>query len=164
MITADTPVFPNNAVELMAIRFATLDADLTVVKRPLRKSDPAQALGVYAALWTPNENSYEMQGGDPAVRQPTISAYSITVEAYIKDMDEERGLATHSVFASLVRAMLYRDAPLLVGLRALSVNVGGSTEQVQRTGIRSQRYSSNELQGSFLYLAVLDYYLETETK
>lgn len=163
MIVADDSIFPNNAVELMATRLATIDPDIVPVKRPLRKTDPVQAIGVYSSYWTPNENSYEMRGGVPPTHEPTLSSYIISVEAYVKDMDEERGLAAHSLLSTRVRTMLYRDAPLLVGLRALSVIMGGATERVQRCGIRTQRYASNELQGAFLYLSTLEYWLEVET-
>lgn len=158
MITASDAVFPNNVVSLLARRIETLDEDLAVFRRPLRRTDPNQSVGVYASYWTPNEDSYEFIGS-----RPTLSTYLLGVEAYIKDGDEERGLATHSVLTSMIRAMLYGDPALLVGLRSLSALTGSGTERTQRFGIRTQRYSSNELQGAFLYLSVLEFWLETET-
>lgn len=165
MISEVIPVFPNNAVDIIATRALELidPPDLYVVKRPLRKSDPNETLGVYAAFWNPVEDSYEMRGGNPTSSEPTLQRYMVFLEAFIKDMDEERGLAKHSVFSKLVRAMLYRDAPLLVSLRTLSSTVNGSTERTQRLGIRTQRYSSNELDGAFLFLSVIEFWLETET-
>jgi hypothetical protein len=59
--------------------------------------------------------------------------------------------------------MLYGDQPLRVGLAALSVASGSSIERAQRWGIRQQRFSSNEIQGAFLYLSTLEFWLETET-
>lgn len=166
-ISATDAVFPNNAVDLIATRLQTLDEDPTsplyVAKRPLRRSDPVQSVGVYASYWLPNENSYEMLGGTPPRHQPTLNSYTIAVEAFIKDMDEERGLATHSLLSAMVRSMLYADAPLLLGLRSLQVTIGACTERVQRCGVRTQRYAANELKGSFLYLSTLEYWLETET-
>lgn len=162
-IEADVPVFPNNAVELIAIRAQSIDPDLFIARRPLRKTDPIQAIGIYANYWMPNENSYEMKGAPPGRHEPTLSNYMIGIEAYIKDMDEERGLAKHSVLSTMIRSLLYRDGPLLLGLRALSVSISGSTERVQRYGIRTQRYASNELQGAFMYLSTMELWIETET-
>jgi hypothetical protein len=163
MITAATPVFPNNAVELIATRSQSLDTDLFVVKRPLRESDPAQSVGVFGSQWNPTEDSYEMTGYQPSIHEPTLSAYLIGVQAFVKDMDELNGLATHSVLSKMIRVMLYRDDSLRVGLRSLSVVMNGSTERTQRFGIRTQRYLSNDLQGVWLYLSTLEFWLETET-
>jgi hypothetical protein len=78
-------------------------------------------------------------------------------------MDEERGLATHSVLSKMVRSMLYRDDALRVGLLALSVVMNGSTERTKRYGVNRQNFVSNELSGSWLYLSTLEFQLETET-
>lgn len=161
MIVASDAVFPNNAVLVIAEHLKTLDADLFVTKRPLRKTDPNQSVGVYATYWSPNEDSYESRG-IPSAHEPTLNNYIIGIEAYIKDGDEERGLSAHSVLSSSIRAMLYRDPELLVALRSLIAVTAQSKERLQRFGIRTQRYSSNELQGSFLYLSVLEIWLETE--
>src|SRR3546814_47574 len=109
MIDSSTIVFPGNAVDLIATRSQSLDADLVVVKRPLRETDPVQCVGVYGSLWHPDEESLEMRGGPENLREPSISRYLIAVQAMVKDMDEERGLATHSILSKMVRAMLYRD-------------------------------------------------------
>ena len=60
MIVENQNVFPNNVVELVTARTRLLDTDLWVTKRPLRESDPNQSVGVFAAQWLPEENSYEM--------------------------------------------------------------------------------------------------------
>ncbi len=163
-ISNTTVVFPNNAVDLIDTRAQLLDADLFCIKRPLRESDPNQSVGVFPSYWTPDEDSYEMRGiPSPGRSEPTLSQYLIMVQAFVKDMDEERGLATHSVLSKMIRSMLYRDAPLRVGLAALTVTMNGSTEKTKRWGIRTQRYFSNELSGSWLYLSTLEFWLETET-
>lgn len=162
-ITSSAIVFPNNIVDLVAARIPSLDSDLHVAKRPLRKSDPNQSVGIHAAQWLPEEDSYEMRGAPVGTHEPTLQRYLVSVQAFVKDMDEENGLAVHSVLSKMIRSMLYRDAPLRVGLSALSVTMSGSTERTQRWGIRQQRYFSNELQGSFLYLSTLEFWLETET-
>lgn len=163
MINAATPVFPANVVDLISARAAFLDADLFIARRPLRESDPVQAVGIFGSQWYPDEESYEMRGAPAGRHEPTLQNYMIGVQAFVKDMDEERGLAAHSVLSKMIRAMLYRDEPLRVGLAALSVTMSGSTERAKRWGIRSQRFVSNELQGSWLYLSTLEFWLETET-
>jgi hypothetical protein len=165
-ITESTAVvFPNNVVEILKTRIIMLDPDLAeaTFKRPLRESDPHQSVGIVAANWTPNEESYEMLGAPAGRHEPTLQNYFITVQAFVRDSDEERGLAIHSVLSKMIRAMLYRDTALQVGLASLSATYGGSTESTKRWGIRQQRYFSNELQGSWLYLSNLEFWLETET-
>ena len=168
MITDTVPVFPNNIIEILQTRIAGLDESLTnsTFRRPLRESDPNTAAGVFAATWEPNEDSMEMRGlgsSNPAPAEPTISTYIIGVQAFVKDFDEERGLARHSVLSKMIRSMLYRDAPLRVGLSTLSVTMNDSVERAQRWGIRAQRYLSNEIDGNFLYLSTLEFWLDTET-
>lgn len=171
MITGLEPVFPNNAVDLIALRANFLDPDhatdpdaIRVFKRPLRETDPQQSIGVFAAQWNPDEESYELLGGPtPRASEPTLQTYLIAVQAFVKDFQEERGLARHSIMSKLVRSMLYRDNALRVGLASLSVEMNGSVERTQRWGIRIQRFLSNEIDGDFLYLSTLEFWLETET-
>lgn len=163
MITADDTEFPANAISLIATASAGLDSDLFVAKRPLRESDPNQSIGVYASMWLPDENSYEMRGRPDGIHEPTLQSYTIGVQAFVKDMDAERGLVVHATLSKMVRRLLYRDDTLRLGLRALQVTVDGSTERTQRFGVRSQRYVSNELQGTWLYLSTIEVFLETET-
>lgn len=167
MITADDAIFPNNVVEIIATRFDMIDEDpdpdnrLTVLKRPLRNTDPVQAIGVFATNWNGVEDSFEITGrGGPA--QPTIQRYNLGIQAFIKDMDEERGLNTHSVLTKMIRSMLYHDEPLRVGLVSLSAELDGSTETTKLWGLGQTRYLSNEIAGEWLYLSTLDFWLETE--
>lgn len=165
MITADQPVFPNNAVDLMAARFNLLDpaGDLQVFRRPLRDSDPLQSVGVFGTLWVPNEESMEIIGRpEPGPSEPTLQRYSIAIQAFIKDADEERGLATHSVLSKMILAMLYRDQPLRVGLSALTASVLGVSERAKRWGVTTQRFLNNELNAEWLYLSTVECWLETE--
>jgi hypothetical protein len=94
---------------------------------------------------------------------PSIDRYNVALQAFVKDMDEERGLAVHSVMSEMLRTMLYRDTALRVGLSSLSTNLNGVQKRTTRWGISTQRYFSNELQGSWLYLSTLEFWLETET-
>lgn len=163
MIVPDETLFPNNVVNLVAIHSQLIDPDLFVTKRPLRNTDPNQSVGVSAVLWTPDDDSTEMRGGPYGPSEPTLSTYRIAIQAFIKDMDEIKGLATHSVLSKRVRNMLYRDAQLRIGLASLSTSMSEVTERAQRWGVATQRYFSNELNGSWLYLSTLEFWLETET-
>jgi hypothetical protein len=163
VIAVDYTQFPYNAVNLIAARAQTLDADLFVTKRPLRESDPIQSIGVFGQQWMPDEDSYEMRGLPGGVHQPTLSSYLLGIQAFVKDGDEERGAATHGTLSKMVRTMLVNDPTLRVGLRSLSVTTSGSTERTQRFAVRTQRYLSNELSGSWLYLSTIELWLETET-
>lgn len=163
MIVADNTTFPNNIVELVHARCVLLDPDLYVVKRPLRATDPVQSIGILAAQWLPDEESKEMRGASFAV-QPSLSRYAIAVQAFIKDMDDERGLANHALLSRMLRSMLYTDQPLRVGLSMLSSTMNGMTESTQRWGITQQRFFSNELTDEWLFLSILEFWLETETR
>lgn len=161
MISDVTPVFPNNVVNLVAPRLQALDSDIKVLKRPLRNTDPQQSIGVFAQLWTPDEESEEIMGRTPA--EPTAQQYILTVQAFIRDGDPERGLAVHSVLSALVRRVLYRDNTLRVALQGLSVtDSGGITEILKRWKVRSQRYFNNDIDGQWLYLSTLEFWMETE--
>lgn len=163
MIEPNDNIFPNNIAILLETRVKLLDADLFVIKRPLRNSDPNQSVGVFASLWSPNDDSHEFLGQVHAVR-PTVQRYACTVQAFVKDMDEERGLNTHSTLSGAIRTMLYNDEPLRIALGSLQSNLNGVIEQAQRWGITQQRYFSNELSGEWLYLSVLEFWLETESR
>ncbi len=158
----DDSCFPNNAVLAIRDTMQGIDEALFVTTRQLRPSDPNEALGVFAMQWNPNEDSYELRGTEFGA-EPTVQRYNIGVQCAVKDMDEERGLNRHAAFAKTVRAMLYRDPDLAVSLRSLTVSLLGETERTMRYGIRTQRYMSTEIEGTWLYLATLEFWLETET-
>lgn len=163
MIVADKTQFPNNIVDIVATRARLIDSDLFVIERPLRNSDPNQSVGVYAANWNPDDSSKELLGQARA-SQPTLSTYRIVVQAFVKDMDQVRGLNVHSVLSRLLRSMLYNDEPLRVALASLNATLSGVAEVAQRWGITQQRFFSNELSGEWLYLSILEFWLETETR
>lgn len=171
MIEADDAVFPNNVVEILATRFDMIDPAvdpaprLYVVRRPLRNSDPVQAIGVFATQWRGDDESIEIRGSaDPGPGEPTIQRYTFGVQAFVRDMDEERGLKAHSVLAKMIRSMLYRDAPLRVGLASLSSELMNEVETTKLWGIGQTRYLSNEISGEWLYLSTLEFWLETESR
>lgn len=163
MILADESVFPNNIVDLVATRASLLDSDLFVIKRPLRNTDPNQSVGVFASQWLPNDESKEFLGQGYAT-QPPLSMYRVAVQAFVKHMDEVEGLNTHAVLSRMIRSMLYTDQPLRVALSSLSSSLDVTTEHAQRWGITQQRFFSNELGGEWLYLSILEFWLETEMR
>lgn len=155
-----TAVFPNNAIAIIAARIKALyPDDLRVVRRPLRTTDDTQSIGLYPLRWEPDETSYEFYS-----TEPTVQIYRIGVQVFAKDSDEENGIAVHSVMSKVTRSLLYNDAPLQVGLNALSVTMNGATERIQKRGISRTQYISNEISGVWLYLATHEYWIETETK
>lgn len=172
MIDASLSVFPSNVLDLLATRFDTVgtiddEIDLaqriTVLKRQLRPTDPIQAVGIAPMNWTPDESSFEIRGGFPGSSFPSLGRYWINIQGFVKDTDEIRGLAVHSVLSSRIKAILYYDTPLRIGLSTLAVSLGSVTERFKRSGVRLQRYLSNEIDGSFIYLSTLEFWIETET-
>jgi hypothetical protein len=157
---ASEPVFPNNVVYCLTQVLPGIDPDATVYNRPLRPTDPNYGLGVYATLWQPDENSYEIGHSVPG--EATLTTYQIGVQTLIKDSDTERALAIGSIFTKRVRSVIYRNAPLRVALGSLSVADGTSVERMQRWGIRNQRFMSNDIEGKFVFISVLDLWMETE--
>jgi hypothetical protein len=175
VIESNNYAFPQNAVHLISEHVktgvlddgGTLEKRIAVFRRPLRNTDPNQSFGIFGNLWQPNLDSFEMgrgmRGGVPGPNEPTLQTFTLGAQAFVKDMDEERGLAAHSVFAERVRVMLYRDETLRVGLASLSTVAGGRTQRAKNWGIRTQRLISNELDGAWLYLSTLEFWIETET-
>ena len=157
---ARTAVFPNNASQIIQTRISDLYGDdLDIYGRRLRLTDNTRSVGVAPDLWVPDETSFEF-----ASKEPTVSTYTIWIQCFVKNSDEEQGVKEHSVLSKVLRTMLYRDEPLRVGLNSLSVGMMGATERIQRRGIRRAQYLSSELQGNWLFLNTLEYYIETETK
>lgn len=165
MIEESTAVFPNNVSNLLVTRFSAIDEDLSVFRRPLRMTDPVQSIGVYGTIWTPDIESMELRGiASPGPSEPTVQRYAFAIQAFVKDMEEERGLAAHSVLSKILLSILYRDQPLRIGLGALTSEIMGVRERVLRWGIASQRFLNNELGDSeWLYLSTIEFYVDTET-
>lgn len=153
-------VFPGNVIECIAAVLPAVDADATVYKRPLRPTDPNYAIGIYATTWSPDEDSLEIGHAPP--QEATLNSYQIGVQTLIKDGDTERGLAIGTIFARRVRSVLYRNEPLRIALGSLYVEDGSSRESMKRFGVRGQRFMSNDIEGKFVFISVLDYWIETE--
>lgn len=153
-------VFPGNVVTILGDVLPAVDVDATLYKRPLRPTDPNYSIGVYATIWQPEEESYEI--GHTTPHEATLNSYQIGIQTLIKDGDTERGLAIGSIFTRRVRTVLYRNAPLRIALGSLYVQDGTSRESMKRWAVRSQRYMSNDIEGKFVFISVLDYWFETE--
>jgi len=166
MIEVTSSVFPTNVIEVIEIPLKGIDPDIQVFKRPLRNTDPQQSIGIFAQMWDPDEESFEMMGVDNAHPQmPTLQRYVYGIQAFVKDGDEERGLATHAYLAGSIRRVLYTFPPLRVALASLKVEFqDGSAEKLTRWGIRTARYFAGEIDGVNLYLATLEFWVETETR
>lgn len=162
MIQASNLHFPNNIVNVLYPKLDALDADLRTFMRPLRATDPVQAVGVYASDWNPDRNSHEIGSTFPGM--PTLSTYTVTIQALIKDMDRERGLNVHALLSRMVRSMLYTDTTLRVTLSGLTSTLNGATERSQRWGVSRQKFLANQLGAEWLYLSTLEFWLETETR
>lgn len=157
------PDFPNNVVRALVAVLPGVDLDATGYPRPLRPTDPDYAVGVFAQVWTPEEDSYEMKGfAAPGPNEATLNNYGVGIQTLTKHGDTDLGLAISSIFAKRVRTVLYRNQPLRLALSSLSVSDGSSTERMKRWGIRNQRFMSNEIEGKYVFLSVLDFYFETE--
>ena len=159
-------VFPNNVVEVLAIVLPGIDDEVTLQKRPLRPTDPNYSLGVYATIWQPNEDSFEIGhlggGMDPGPNEPTLSTYQIGIQILVKDSETSRALAVGSLLNRRVRSVLYRNDALRVALSQLFTVEDGVHERMKRWGIRSQRFMSNDIEGKFVFISVLDMFIETE--
>jgi len=153
--------FPNNVVSCIAEVLPAIDEDVRVYKRPLRPSDTNYAISVYGTLWAPDEDSFEIGHLFPG--EPTLQNYQIGIQSLIKDGDTERALAVSTLMARHIRSVLYRNEPMRLALGSLYVQDDTSRESMRRWGIRNQRFMSNDIEGKFVTISVLDLWIETET-
>ena len=152
--------FPNNFIATCAPYMKAIDTSMTVVLRPLRPSDPDHIIGVFAALWLPDEESYEIGHSSPG--EPSLQRYQVGFQGMVKHGDEPKGLAIHAVLAAKIRRVLYKNASLRNDIASLVVTDGSSTERVRRWNVRLQRYMNNEVEGTFIFVSTAEVILETE--
>lgn len=158
------PGFPENVVDELAVSFtehmAGVDDDppAEILKRPLRHTDPALSLGIYAYNWVPNPDSAQIGQHEPA-----LATYLYRIQLMVKHATETEARALFTSHGKIVRAILYRDTALRVRLAALQEDLLGSRERFMRFGVRNQSFLNNELRGTFVYLATTDLWVETET-
>lgn len=147
--------FPENVTMAISDRLSLSSEFSIVLRRPLRPTDNNRSCGVFSAGWSPQE--WEIGQYDPA-----ITRHDYQIQTLAKYATEEEGLVAHTKLAKIVRLMLYRDADLRLQLSQLRTTVEGVVERTQKWDVVSQRYLANEIEGQFLFLAVTDFYLETE--
>lgn len=152
---ADTP-FPVCIVEVLAEFLENVPGVDTVMQRPLWPTDPHASVGVSAADWSP----VDMQIGQ---YDPAIAAYSVTIETLVNVSNEVEGRNMTAEMAKSIRTMLYRDANLRVRLAQTQEVANGVREHVSHWKIRAQRFASNKVRSSFLYVSTTDLIVETET-
>jgi hypothetical protein len=100
--------------------------------------------------------------GHVSPHEATLNTYQVGIQTLVKDSDTERGLATSSILTRRVRSVIYRNEPLRLALGQLYVADDVSRESMRRWGIRNQRFMSNDIEGTFVTISVLDLWLETE--
>lgn len=167
MITGTEEAYPSNIVDLVATRLALIDDEINVVRRPLRVEDLEQSIGVFPSLWTPDPESYEIwgvqPGNAPGSTEPSIGRYVVGIQAFVKDFDEELGLAKHSILSTIIRGILYRDQSLSIALASLNVEVAGVRERTKKWGVTTQRFINNEIgNNEWLFLSTVEFWLDTE--
>lgn len=136
-------------------------SDYSVARRAVRLNDPELACGVFPNEWSNVRDSIEMSGSDTS--EPTVQLYTFTCQLQIKHSDPEVGNSLLMRDARALRGVLYRSPTLHVALRGLSETFLGSTERYQKRGVARQRFLNAPLQGGTVYLAVTDFWIETET-
>src|SRR5687768_5685858 len=136
----DIAIFPTNVIRVVRDFVLEMSSVEIFFARPLRPEDPHASVGMTAGLWTPGE---ELIGQ----HDPNTSQYNFAIQALSKHTDEQEGIAHHTVHGKQIRHMLYRDSAFRVALSSLTETVLGTTERVQRWGVRTQRFRSNEIAG-----------------
>lgn len=169
MINTDVLVFPYNIAEVLHSGMEDIDPEtdpqkrIRIYDRMLRESDETQSIGIVPSGWTPINESIEMMGRR---QEPTLSRYGFSILGLVRDMDEPRGVATHSHLATLIRHTLYRGGALNYAIHQLNVTFpsvhGPVKEKVARTGVASQGYLNNKVDGKFLFLSTTEFWVETE--
>lgn len=160
--------FPGAIVDLLVSELQTIDPStedppyegIRVVRRPIRITDYTRTVSVIPALWTPDNDSLEMQGG---IHEPTLQRYTIAIETLVIDADEERGLNLHSLLAALVRQKLYRSSALRAALPMLAIPMNGYMEKLSRWGVANQYFQGDRVNNGFTFLGTLETWFETET-
>ena len=154
--------FPANVVWVLSAgleRTPWPAGSLTVVRRGLRPVDPNFSIGVMSNDWTPTD--HELMGSGST--EPSIARYDLRVMTLVKMAgNEAEAMSLSARLSKSVRSMLYRSEELRLQLHALSEIQMGVREQVQRFGIRSQRFVNNEIAGEFLFVSIIDCYVDTE--
>lgn len=151
MSDPDLNAFPATIVRAVANRFQGMSIFQAVLKRPLRPVDPNYSISVFAFDWIPMPGSYMIGQEDPGT-----GVYHLRVQCMVKHMDEELGLQEHSVLSKSLRAMLYRDQQLRAELTGLTETTFGVIERLKHYTVQAQRFMTNEVNGTYVYLSSMD--------
>lgn len=157
MTDVDVNAFPASIVTTIARNLRRLPVITEVLLRPLKPVDPNYCLGVFANDWTPGIGSYGIGQEDPQ-----HAVYHIRVQCMVKHLSEEQGLQEHSVISKSLRAMVYRDAQLRAELTAMAEETFGVAERIKHYTVQAQRFLTNELAGSYIYLSNMDVNVNVE--
>lgn len=132
-----------------------------VFTRALNQTDPNGSIGLECIAWDPDETSIEMHGqGD---EEPTFQIYSFRIQCLNKHGTKETGLEIHRQLAKSIRLMLYRDATLQIGLRALVITLD-RTERFRTLKVKSQKFASTEMgTNTLVFLSGTEFTVITET-
>lgn len=154
--------FPSNIIDGISPVLSALIPGATVIKRPLRPTDPNNSLGISANIFTPREDSFELIG--QTRYGPTLSNYILTIQTFVKHTNEAEALEAGSLLASAIRYGLLFDPSVRVALSQLSYTdgTGAHTERFMRALIQGQRFLSNEINGTYLNLTNTELLIETE--
>ena len=174
MISEDPTAFPNCVVPLLVTALLTVDSEtdpdqrISIYRRPLRTTDNVQSIGIFPTDWRPDRQSHEMRGtplggGVMGEDFPTLTDYNITIQSLVQDPEEERGINVHAALSTRIRATVARNETLRLALRQLSSVVLGHAEAFRRSEVRSQRYLAMELQGTWLYMSVTEFWFQTQS-
>lgn len=151
--------FAEGVIDLFSQYATTVEGVSQVVKRSLNSLDVHGTLGVCLDQWQPID--YEMIG--LGVMEPSTAQYTFSVQHVVKWGTQEDGEKLHREVAKAVRLMLYRNPELQVSLRSLVVDEDDRRERFQKLRVTDQRYASNEMKGTFVFLSVTELVIETET-
>lgn len=151
-------IFPDNILDALQIRLGLLNEVTICHKRALNYSDANGACGISVEEWQPLE--YEI--GSKWNFEPTLAQYSFNIQHLVKNAVQIDGEVAHRTAARSIRLMLVRDDTTAVALRAL-VDTSLRTERTQRYFVAGQRYASNLIDGSFVYLSATEFVVQTET-
>lgn len=150
--------FPYRFVEVIQSVLAEWMSTHQVVARPLRMTDAARSIGIYPASWSELPNT-KVMGQIESVE----NRYVIKIQVMVKSMNEEHGRALFANDSKALRVILYRDPDLRVRLGGLQEVLLGSSEMVQKFGVTRQSFEQTELAGSFVFVSMTDYTIDTAT-
>lgn len=150
--------FPDNVIELLALRLQALQCVDRTVIRSLNPMDAHQTAGIEAMEWAAVE--YEMMDGMP---EPSICEYTLAIQHVVLHAEQEAGQKLHRDAAKSIRLMLYRDQGFVVPLRQIKEVAEGRVERILKWKVNRQAFASNEISGNFVSMSATEFSFQTET-